>query len=51
MSSKSVETTGLNDLEGMTKAQLVEYGQDIGIELNMRMTKAEMLEKLKEEIK
>ncbi len=48
MSSKSVETTGLNDLEGMTKAQLVEYGQDVGIELNMRMTKVEMLEKLRE---
>jgi hypothetical protein len=50
MSSKSVETTGL-DLEGMTKAQLIEYGQGIGIELNMRMTKTEMLETLREEIK
>ena len=51
MSSKSVETTGLNDLEGMTKAQLIEYGQGIGIELNMRMTKTEMLETLRKEIK
>lgn len=47
MSSKSVETTGL-DLEDMTKSQLVEHGQDVGIELNMRMTKAEMIEKLRE---
>lgn len=47
MSSKSVETTGL-DLEGMTKTQLIEHGQDVGIELNMRMTKAEMIEKLRE---
>lgn len=47
MSSKSVETTGL-DLEGMTKSQLIEHGENIGIELNMRMTKAEMLEKLRE---
>lgn len=36
------------NLEDMTKAQLVEYGQSIGIELNMRMTKTEMLERLGE---
>ena len=28
----------------MTKAQLVEYAQGIGIELDMSMTKAEMIE-------
>lgn len=32
----------------MTKSQLVEYGQSIGIELKMTMTKAEMIERLKE---
>lgn len=36
------------DLEGMTKSQLVEYAAALGIELNMRMTKAEMLEILEE---
>lgn len=31
-------------LSSMTKAQLVEYAEGIGIELDMAMTKAEMLE-------
>lgn len=37
------------DLEGMTKSQLVEYAETLNIELNMRMTKAEMIEILKGE--
>lgn len=33
-------------LSSMTKAQLIEYAESIGIELDMSMTKAEMLEVL-----
>jgi hypothetical protein len=32
----------------MTKSQLIEYGLTLGIDLNMRMTKNEMIEKIKE---
>ena len=34
------------NLESMTKKELVEYAKNKGIELNMRMTKAEMLKEL-----
>ena len=34
------------DLGSMTKKELVEYAKNKGIELNMRMTKAEMLKEL-----
>ena len=35
------------NFQSMTKAQLVEYGASVGIELDMKMKKAEMLEALK----
>lgn len=35
-----------DDLSSMTKAELVEWGAEIGIELDMSMTKAEMLYEL-----
>jgi hypothetical protein len=35
------------DLQSMTKAQLVEYGASVGLALDMKMKKAEMLEALK----
>lgn len=35
-----------DDLSSMTKAELVEWGAEIGIELDMTMTKAEMLSEL-----
>lgn len=35
-----------DDLSSMTKAELVEWGAEIGIELDMSMTKAEMLSEL-----
>lgn len=34
------------DLSNMTKKELVEYAKNKGIELDMRMTKAEMLKEL-----
>jgi len=34
------------NLESMTKKELVEYAKNKGIELDMRMTKAEMLKEL-----
>lgn len=34
------------DLGSMTKKELVEYAKNKGIELDMRMTKAEMIEEL-----
>lgn len=34
------------DLSSMTKAQLIEWGAEIGIELDSAMTKAEMLSEL-----
>lgn len=34
------------DLSNMTKKELVEYAKEKGIELDMKMTKAEMIEEL-----
>jgi len=36
------------DLSSMTKSQLVEWAEDMGIELDMSMTKSEMIELLEE---
>lgn len=41
-----VEKLDKINLESMTKKELVEYAKNKGIELNMRMTKAEMLKEL-----
>ena len=41
-----VEKLDKRNLESMTKKELVEYAKNKGIELNMRMTKAEMLKEL-----
>ena len=38
---------GVVDLESMTKIQLEEYGRTIGIELDRRKTKANLIEELK----
>lgn len=41
-----VEKLDKINLESMTKKELVEYAKNKGIELDMRMTKAEMLKEL-----
>lgn len=42
-----IEAEPINDdVSSMTKAELVEWGAEIGIELDMSMTKAEMLYEL-----
>lgn len=48
-SDEQDEEGGSVNLADMTKAELVEYAAGLGIELNMRMTKSEMIELIEAE--